>query len=162
MLSRVGALYFLSCRLTWRVSASKIPQGQLLSVGHIVFQKYGDKGADFCETEGKKRSLNATHCKRTFTLLQEGRLSVLIKHRKSWFWWLFFEGDYYNWLLIELGLGERGKMGLKKKKSYSVSPLLTITTFPVEGVCIQVVIALLQHLLAEQFVFTCNFTLMLN
>lgn len=89
--------------------------------------------------------MNEVDCKGTFTLLQGGRLSVLIKLGKSWFWWLLFEDYYYDLLMIELGLGERGKMGFKKKtkQPYSVSPLLTITPFPVGGVWVQVMIALL-------------------
>lgn len=59
-------------------------------------------------------SLNEADCEGSFTLIQGGGLSVLIKLGKDCFWWLLFEDDYYDLLLIEPGLGERGKVGLKK------------------------------------------------
>lgn len=53
-------------------------------------------------------SLNEAACEATF--IQGEGLSVLIKLGKDCFWWLLFEGDYYDLLLIEPTLGEREKM----------------------------------------------------
>ena len=102
-------------------------------------------------------SLNEADCEGTF--IQGRGLSVLIKCGKSCFWWLLFEDD--NLLLIEPGLGERGKMGLKRILfcvliSHHPSQLRweqegNRAGFSLERVWIQVVIALLQHLLAKVF-----------
>lgn len=46
-------------------------------------------------------SLSEADCKGTSTLIQGGGLSALIKLGKSCFWWLCFEDDYYDLLLIK-------------------------------------------------------------
>lgn len=56
-------------------------------------------------------SLNEADYEGSFTLIQGGGLSVLIKLGESCSWWLLFEDDYYDLPLIKPGLGEKGKMG---------------------------------------------------